>query len=152
MAVDAPSVLVVEDEASQLEVLTYNLEAEGYRVTKAETGDKALLLFDEVRPDLVLLDWMLPGVSGIEVCRQLKANAATRKVPVIMLSARSEEVDRLRSMGKITLPTSLGDELATNPFLRTREATVIRAAKTINSEAAAGITTMAAIRAWKDRF
>ena len=98
MAVDAPNVLVVEDEASQLEVLTYNLEAEGFSVTRAETGDEALLLFDEVRPDLVLLDWMLPGVSGIEVCRQLKANAATRKVPVIMLSARSEEVDKVRGL------------------------------------------------------
>jgi len=70
----------------------------------------------------------------------------------VALQARSEEVNRLRSMGKITLPTSLGDELATNPFLRTREATVISAAKTINPEATAGITTMATIRAWKDRF
>ena len=68
----APSVLVVEDETAQLEVLTYNLEAEGFRVTKADNGDEALLLVDETNPDIILLDWMLPGVSGIEICRRLK--------------------------------------------------------------------------------
>ena len=93
MSVDAPSVLVVEDETAQLEVLTYNLEAEGFEVTKAETGDEALMLVEEATPDIILLDWMLPGVSGIEICRRLKANGATRQVPIIMLSARSEEVD-----------------------------------------------------------
>ena len=67
MTADAPFVLVVEDETAQLEILTYNLEAEGFRVSTAETGDEALLLVDEIEPDLVLLDWMLPGVSGIEV-------------------------------------------------------------------------------------
>ncbi len=98
MSAEAPNVLVVEDEASQLEVLAYNLEAEGFRVTKAATGDEALMLVDEVQPDLILLDWMLPGLSGIEVCRQLKARSVTRKVPVIMLSARSEEVDKIRGL------------------------------------------------------
>ncbi len=98
MSVDAPNVLVVEDESAQLEVLTYNLEAEGFHVSKAETGDEALLLADEVTPDIILLDWMLPGVSGIEICRRLKASSTTRQVPIIMLSARSEEVDKVRGL------------------------------------------------------
>ena len=98
MSADSPSVLVVEDEAAQLEVLTYNLEAEGVRVTRAETGDEALMLVEEDRPDIILLDWMLPGVSGIEICRRLKASVETRKVPIIMLSARSEEVDKVRGL------------------------------------------------------
>ncbi len=98
MSTVAPSVLVVEDETAQLEVLTYNLEAEGFRVTKADNGDEALLLVDETNPDIILLDWMLPGVSGIEICRRLKASAETRNVPVIMLSARSEEVDKVRGL------------------------------------------------------
>ena len=94
MSAEAPSVLVVEDEAAQLEVLTYNLEAEGFRVAKAE----ALMLVEEERPDIILLDWMLPGVSGIEICRRLKASSTTRQVPIIMLSARSEEVDKVRGL------------------------------------------------------
>ena len=98
MAATAPSVLVVEDEAAQLEVLGYNLEAEGFSVTKAKTGDDALYLVEEMQPDIILLDWMLPGVSGIEICRRLKANARTRNVPIIMLSARSEDVDRVRGL------------------------------------------------------
>lgn len=98
MVIDAPNILVVEDETAQLEVLAYNLEAEGFRVTKAESGDEALLLVEEIQPDLVLLDWMLPGVSGIEVCRRLKAHSITKKVPVIMLSARSEEGDKVRGL------------------------------------------------------
>ena len=131
MSAEAPSVLVVEDEASQLEVLAYNLESEGFRVTKAETGDEALLLVDEEQPDLVLLDWMLPGVSGIEVCRRLKANAATRKVPVIMLSARSEEVDRVRGLDTgaddyMVKPYSLAELMARvrTQLRRTRPSTV----------------------------
>ncbi len=98
MNADAPGVLVVEDEAAQLEVLTYNLEAEGFRVEKAENGDEALLLVAETAPDIILLDWMLPGVSGIEICRRLKSNPSTRDVPIIMLSARSEEVDKVRGL------------------------------------------------------
>ncbi|MDD9976746.1 MAG: phosphate regulon transcriptional regulator PhoB [Boseongicola sp.] len=98
MVMEAPSVLVVEDETAQLEVLTYNLEAEGFHVSKAQTGDEALLLVDEIAPDIILLDWMLPGVSGIEICRRLKAGSATRNVPIIMLSARSEEVDKVRGL------------------------------------------------------
>lgn len=93
-----PRVLVVEDEAAQRDVLAYNLEAEGFAVEKSDNGDEALLLVEEGLPDLVLLDWMLPGVSGIEVCRRLKLRRETRDVPIIMLSARSEEVDRVRGL------------------------------------------------------
>jgi two-component system, OmpR family, phosphate regulon response regulator PhoB len=98
MAQQAPMVLVVEDEPAQREILGYNLEAEGFRVVMADSGDEALLLVAEERPDLVVLDWMLPGVSGIEICRRLKSRPETRSVPVIMLSARSEEVDRVRGL------------------------------------------------------
>jgi len=93
-----PCVLLVEDEPAQREVLRYNLGSEGYDVVVASTGDEALILLEEVGPDLVLLDWMLPGVSGIEICRRIKARKETRTIPVIMLSARSEEVDRVRGL------------------------------------------------------
>lgn len=93
-----PSILVVEDEPAQREILSYNLESEGFRVIKAEDGNEALLLIEEEQPDLILLDWMLPGVSGIEICRQIKMKPSLRMIPVIMLSARSEEVDRVRGL------------------------------------------------------
>jgi two-component system phosphate regulon response regulator PhoB len=93
-----PVVLLVEDEGAQREVLTYNLEAEGFTVASAASGDEALLMVQEEAPDLILLDWMLPNVSGIEVCRQIKARPETRSIPVIMLSARSEELDRVRGL------------------------------------------------------
>lgn len=98
MASEQPSVLLVEDEPAQREVLAYNLEADGFAVTRAENGEEALMLVEEGAPDLILLDWMLPNVSGIEVCRQLKTRSETRNVPIIMLSARSEEVDRVRGL------------------------------------------------------
>lgn len=98
MSSQQPSVLLVEDEPAQREVLAYNLEADGFLVTKAENGEEALMLVEEAAPDIILLDWMLPNVSGIEVCRQLKARSATRGVPIIMLSARSEELDRVRGL------------------------------------------------------
>ncbi|MFP4404907.1 response regulator, partial [Rhodosalinus sp.] len=98
MPADQPVVLVVEDEHAQREVLSYNLEAEGFRVARAANGEEALLLVEEEAPDLIVLDWMLPNVSGIEVCRQIKSRPETRGVPVIMLSARSEEVDRVRGL------------------------------------------------------
>ncbi|MEL6648470.1 MAG: phosphate regulon transcriptional regulator PhoB [Pseudomonadota bacterium] len=98
MAHQQPSVLLVEDEPAQREVLAYNLEADGFQVTSAENGEEALLLVDETAPDIILLDWMLPNVSGIEVCRQLKSRNATKGVPIIMISARSEEVDRVRGL------------------------------------------------------
>ncbi len=93
-----PRILLVEDEAAQREILAYNLGAEGYAVEQAATGDEALLMVRESPPDVVVLDWMLPGVSGIEICRQLKARRETRSIPVIMLSARSEEGDRVRGL------------------------------------------------------
>lgn len=98
MAHIQPTVLVVEDEAAQRDMLRYNLEAEGYEVVLAETGDDALLLVPEVGPDVIVLDWMLPGVSGIEICRRLKSSPKTSDIPVLMLSARSEELDRVRGL------------------------------------------------------
>ncbi len=98
MAQTQPCVLVVEDEGAQREVLKYNLEAEGFQVVMAENGDEAMLLVAEEQPDLIVLDWMLPNVSGIEVCRRVKADPQTRQIPIIMLSARSEEVDRVRGL------------------------------------------------------
>jgi two-component system phosphate regulon response regulator PhoB len=93
-----PHVLVVEDEPAQREVLSYNLNAEGYRVTTAENGEHGLLVVAEDAPDVIVLDWMLPHVSGIEICRQLKTRNDTRAIPIIMLSARSEEVDKVRGL------------------------------------------------------
>ena len=98
MSQSKPCVLVVEDEGAQREVLKYNLEAEGFAVVMAENGDEAMLMVAEEQPDLIVLDWMLPNVSGIEVCRRVKANPETRNIPIIMLSARSEETDRVRGL------------------------------------------------------
>ena len=98
MPANQPCVLVVEDEAAQREVLAYNLQAEGFEVAMAESGDDALLLVEEAPPDVIILDWMLPGVSGIEICRRLKSRAEMRNIPVIMLTARSEEGDRVRGL------------------------------------------------------
>jgi two-component system phosphate regulon response regulator PhoB len=95
---DQPCVLVVEDEPAQREVMSYNFEAEGFRVAQASNGEEALMLVEESAPDIIVLDWMLPNVSGIEVCRRLKMRPETRGVPIIMLSARSEEVDRVRGL------------------------------------------------------
>ena len=93
-----PTVLIVEDEPAQREVLSYNLEAEGFRVCTAADGEEALMLVEEETPDVVVLDWMLPSVSGIEICRRLKTRAATQGVSIIMLSARTKEVDRVRGL------------------------------------------------------
>ena len=98
MSAEQPTVLLVEDEPAQREVLSYNLEAEGFRVVRAENGEEGLMLVDEEAPDIIVLDWMLPKVSGIEVCRQVKTRPDTRNTPIIMLSARSEEVDRVRGL------------------------------------------------------
>lgn len=98
MAEMQPSVLVVEDEPAQREVIAYNLESEGFRVIQAGDGNEALLLIEEEEPDLILLDWMLPGTSGIEICRRIKMKPSFRMTPVIMVSARSEEVDKVRGL------------------------------------------------------
>ena len=93
-----PYVLVVEDEDALATLLQYNLEKEGYDVTVAGDGEESLILVDERLPDLVVLDWMLPKVSGIEVCRRLRSRPETRNVPIIILTARGEETDRIRGL------------------------------------------------------
>lgn len=93
-----PNILVVEDEESLATLLQYNLEKEGYEVVLAGDGDEALLLVNEKLPDLVVLDWMLPKVSGIEVCRRLRQKPESRNVPIIMLTARGEDSDRVRGL------------------------------------------------------
>ena len=93
-----PYILVVEDEDSLATLLMYNLEKEGYRVAHCADGEEALIIVDEKQPDLVILDWMLPTVSGIEVCRRLRQKSDTRNLPIIMLTARGEETDRIRGL------------------------------------------------------
>ena len=105
-----PHIMVVEDEQSLGLLLAYNLEAEGFTVERVERGDEAELRLAEAVPDLVLLDWMLPGVSGLELCRRLRAREATRTLPVIMLTARGEEAERIRGL-------SVGaDDYVVKPF------------------------------------
>jgi two-component system phosphate regulon response regulator PhoB len=96
--VSAPRILVVEDEIDVALLIAYNLEAEGYVVESVARGDEAELRLAESAPDLVILDWMLPGVSGIEICRRLRARDATRTLPVIMVTARREESERVRGL------------------------------------------------------
>lgn len=93
-----PTILVVEDEAPLLTLLRYNLERQGFRVEEAADGQEALLRVSEGRPDLVLLDWMLPSLSGLEVCRQLRRRPATRDLPIIMVTARTEDQDAVRAL------------------------------------------------------
>jgi two-component system phosphate regulon response regulator PhoB len=112
-----PAVLIVEDEGALLTLLRYNLEREGYRVLEARDGEEALLIASEEQPDLVLLDWMLPQLSGIEVCRRLRSRQETRNVPILMLTARGEETDRVRGLDTgaddyITKPFSMTELLA----------------------------------------
>lgn len=114
---DMPLVLVVDDEPAQRALLSYNLEAAGFRVATAGDGEEALLVIAEEAPDVILLDWMLPRLSGIEVCRQIKARPGARDAAVIMVSARSEEVDRVRGLETgaddyITKPYSINELLA----------------------------------------
>ncbi len=91
-------ILIVEDEPSQMELLSFNLNAEGYDVLKAEDGEKGLLLFKENNIDLVLLDWMLPNISGLEVCRQMRRSKDSSDCHLIMLTARGEEEDKIRGL------------------------------------------------------
>jgi two-component system, OmpR family, phosphate regulon response regulator PhoB len=114
---DTPLVLVVDDEPAQRALLSYNLEASGFRVVTAVDGEEALLLIAEEVPDVILLDWMLPRVSGIEVCRQIRQRPAARDSAVIMVSARSEEGDLVRGLETgaddyITKPYSVTELLA----------------------------------------
>jgi two-component system phosphate regulon response regulator PhoB len=106
----APRILVVEDEASLSLLLSYNLEAEGYLVQRVDRGDEVEVLLAESLPDLIILDWMLPGVSGLEICRRLRARESTRDLPIIMLTARGEEAERVRGL-------SVGaDDYVVKPF------------------------------------
>jgi two-component system phosphate regulon response regulator PhoB len=93
-----PTILVVEDEAPLMTLLRYNLEKQGFKVEEAADGQEALLRVSEARPDLVLLDWMLPALSGIEVCRQLRRRPNTRDLPIIMVTARTEDQDAVRAL------------------------------------------------------
>ena len=93
-----PLVLVVEDEPALQKLLAYNLEAAGFAVAQAYDGDEALTLVEERQPDLLLLDWMLPHLSGLEICRRLRRRTGTAHMPIIMLTARGEEPDRLRGL------------------------------------------------------
>jgi two-component system phosphate regulon response regulator PhoB len=105
-----PLVLIVEDEAPLVTMLRYNLEREGFQVCEAADGEEALMQIAERRPDLVLLDWMLPLVSGIEVCRRIRRSPDSRSLPVIILTARGEEADRVRGLD------SGADDYVVKPF------------------------------------
>lgn len=106
----SPRILVVEDEAPLALLLAYNLEAEGFQVEREERGDDAEIRLAEAPPDLLILDWMLPGVSGLEICRRARAREATRTLPIIMLTARGEENERVRGL-------SVGaDDYVVKPF------------------------------------
>lgn len=105
-----PLAMIVEDEAALVTMLRYNLEKEGFRVCEATDGEEALTVVSEEAPAVIILDWMLPVMSGIEVCRQLRRKPRTRDVPIIMLTARGEEADKVRGL-------SIGaDDYLTKPF------------------------------------
>ncbi|WP_309092288.1 phosphate regulon transcriptional regulator PhoB [Phenylobacterium sp.] len=116
-----PRILVVEDEDSLATLLQYNLEKEGYEVARAGDGEEALLQVQERLPDLLVLDWMLPKVSGIEVCRRLRQRPESRNVPIIMLTARGEESDRIRGLD------TGADDYVVKPFAMSELAARVRA-------------------------
>lgn len=105
-----PTILVVEDEEAIMTLLRYNLEKEGFRVHCAMDGEEALTQVKEYKPDLIVLDWMLPSMSGVDVCRSLRRNGETKNIPIIMLSARGEEDDRVQGLD------SGADDYVTKPF------------------------------------
>ncbi|MGE0094669.1 MAG: phosphate regulon transcriptional regulator PhoB [Alphaproteobacteria bacterium] len=105
-----PRVLIVEDEPALVTLLRYNLEREGFDVSEATDGEEAMVSVAEQRPDLIVLDWMLPHLSGLEVCRQLRRAPETRATPIIMLTAKGEEQDRVRGL------ESGADDYVTKPF------------------------------------
>lgn len=117
MSITAPRVLVIEDEPSQVEILRFNLHQKGFDVCVAMDGEEGLQAAIEDPPDLILLDWMLPNMSGIEICRKLRRAKQTRETPVIMLTARSEERDKVRGLDigaddYITKPYSIKELIA----------------------------------------
>lgn len=103
-------VLIVEDEAALAELLRYNFEAEGFAVSHAATGEEAELMISEEKPDLIVLDWMLPSFSGVELCRRIRARQETRAIPILMLTARGEESDRIRGL------STGADDYVVKPF------------------------------------
>jgi two-component system phosphate regulon response regulator PhoB len=105
-----PSILLVEDEPAISDVVKYNLERNGYRVRGAPDGDEALLMIKEEKPDVVVLDWMLPSISGLEICRALRRQKETQNIGIIMLTARGEETDRIRGLD------SGADDYVSKPF------------------------------------
>jgi len=105
-----PRVLIVEDEEPLQVLLSYNFEAEGFVTRSATNGDEVEVLVEEDRPDLIILDWMLPGLSGIELCRRLRARSETRDIPIIMLTARGEEQERVRGL------STGADDYVVKPF------------------------------------
>ena len=105
-----PVVLIVEDETALVELLRYNLERHDFEVVSTPNGEEALMIVEERPVDLLLLDWMLPGLSGIEVCRQLRRKPETRKLPIIMITARGEGTDRIRGLD------TGADDYVTKPF------------------------------------
>ncbi|MSP49587.1 MAG: phosphate regulon transcriptional regulatory protein PhoB [Alphaproteobacteria bacterium] len=119
--VTSPLVLVVEDEGALVTLLRYNLEREGFRVAEARDGEEALLQAAELKPDLILLDWMVPHVSGLEVCRRLRRRPDTRGTPIIMLTARAEESDKIRGLD------GGADDYVTKPFSPTELVSRVRA-------------------------
>jgi two-component system phosphate regulon response regulator PhoB len=127
-----PLVLIVEDESALATMLSYNLEKEGFDVCMASDGEEALIQVAERKPDVVLLDWMLPLVSGIEVCRQIRRAPASRALPIIMLTARGEEGDRVRGLN------SGADDYIVKPFspaeLIARVRAVMRRAQPASAE------------------
>jgi two-component system phosphate regulon response regulator PhoB len=102
--------LLVEDESALVELIRYNLEKEGYEIAAATDGEEALVMIDERMPDILLLDWMLPKLAGIEVCRRVRSRPATRNLPIIMLTAKAEETDRIRGLD------TGADDYLTKPF------------------------------------
>ncbi|MEP6982207.1 MAG: phosphate regulon transcriptional regulator PhoB [Sphingomicrobium sp.] len=105
-----PALLLVEDDRALADLLMWHFDREGYDIVRTADGDEALLLAEERTPDLVILDWMIEGVSGIEVCRRLRRRSATAHVPIIMLTARGEEGDRIRGL------ETGADDYVTKPF------------------------------------
>jgi two-component system phosphate regulon response regulator PhoB len=116
-----PTIVIAEDEDALATLLQYNLEKEGYRVLIAGDGEEALIVIDEHNPDILLLDWMLPKVSGIEVCRRLRQKTETRNLPILMLTARGEESDRIRGLD------TGADDYVVKPFSMTELLARIRA-------------------------
>ena len=117
MSLSNPKILIIEDEPSQIELIQYHLKKEGYEVFTSHDGEDGLMQASEVLPDLILLDWMIPKISGVEVCRRLRRSSLTKEIPVIMVTARSEEVDKIQGLDMgaddyITKPYSIKELLA----------------------------------------